>query len=109
MRVETTKITVHKYFVTCPECKKERYVYGKAEADYLCPICASKLRYDKTVAKYKPQFDAFIDDVSGKFEFNAEASEEHSACCLTDTINLVGKSGKIYILTAYEDHLELSE
>lgn len=78
--------------------------------DSLCKKCteAKNLRISKEQFKIsKQRFDDFISDIDGEFRFLDQASIEEDACCMSDTFTLIGKSGKYYHFTTYDDRLEL--
>lgn len=110
MRIETEQIDIYKYFVTCPGCGIERQVGNRDVSDSLCKKCteAKNLRISKERVKIsKQRFDDFISDIDGEFRFLDQESIEYDACCMSDTFTLIGKSGKYYHFTTYDDRLEL--
>ena len=110
MRIEIEQINKYKYFVTCPGCGIERQVGNGDVLDSLCKKCseAQNLRISEEWVKIsKQRFNDFISDIDGEFEFLDKTSAEEYACCMSDTFTLIGKSGKRYHFTTYDDRLEL--
>ena len=110
MRIEIEQINRYKYFVTCPCCGIERQVYNRDVLDSLCKKCneAQNLRISKERVKIsKQRFNDFISDIDGEFKFLDKTSAEEYACCMSDIFTLIGKSGKRYNFTTYDDRLEL--